>query len=540
MRRKGVMRSSAQSERGGSSSARGLGGKRLTVSPCGWNRPWALAVFMAALFVAALALAFWKVLSPSVVFFAPDAPLEAPAFREALRRFLASPPTLQGVVGLLPFGFAYEGTFWVDAWVMCLAGVFLLRGRGTAWGAAWVGGFCAAFAGYFLTLFCAGHRGVVDALAVTCLCFGALLRAMRTLHARWFALLGALLAFGLGAQADVWLLTVCALGAYGLWLWVRECPCSRGTNALPRCFRCGWRAIRRRVGALLPRLALSAAVFLLVGWPALRHTFGAARETRAAQLAQASAGNASPEAMREAHWRFITDWSLPPEDLPELLVPGCRGNTTYPFDPKPYVGRMGSAAQTLRQHAIHLGWPALLLAAAAFLRKRGGETTRDRAFWAVLALVALLLALGRHTPLYRFVWQLPLIDHVRAPVKWLHLTGFAAAMLAGLGAEPIVRRLGNGAALALCALVAINGALVAKGFVFPIDLAPERTVRRLPPGTEVYAQPLLHGWLRAQGVCPTDRAPLPGMPGPEAALVLRPDGRGGFRLSLHPLKGGAR
>ncbi len=396
-----------------------------------------------------------------------------------------------------------------------------------------MGGFCAAFAGYFFTLFCAGHRGVVDALAVTCLCFGALLRAMRTLRLRWFALLGVLLALGLGAQADLWLLTVCALGAYGLWLWVRECPCN-AAGGLPRCFRCGRRAMARRTGALVARLALTAALFALTGLPALRHTFGAARETRATQLAQASAADATPEAARETRWRFATDWSLPPEDLLELLVPAVHGRTSYPFDPKPYTGRMGSAAQTLRQHTIHLGWLTLLLAGLAFARKGGGETTRDRAFWGGLALAALLLALGRHTPLYRLVWQLPFLDQVRAPVKWFHLTGFALAMLAGLGAEPLVRRWGRGAALALCALIALNGALVARPYVFPIDLDPARTVRRLPPGTAVLAQASLHGWLRAQGLRPTDQ------PGPDVALLLRPEGRGRFRLTLRFLKGPRR
>lgn len=507
-------------------------------SPTPQERPWALAAVMAGLLTAAIVVAFQKVLAPSVVFLAPDAPLEAWTFGEALRRLFVSPPTLQGLVGLLPFGFSYEGTFWVDTAVMCLAGVFLLRGRGSPWGAAWVGGFCAAWAGYFATLFCAGHRGVVDALAVTCLCFGALLRAMRTLQWRWFALLGTLLALGLGAQADLWLLTVCALVAYGLWLWVRECPCNK-TGEGTRCFRCGCDAMARRTKCLGVRFALAVGVFLLVGWPALRHTFGAARATRATQLEQVSAGDATPADARETHWRFATDWSLPPEDLPELLLPNYCGRTTYPFDPKPYKGRMGSAAGALRQHSIHLGWPALLLAAVALLRRRG-ETARDRVFWGALALTTLLLALGRHTPLYRFVWQLPLLDQVRAPVKWLHLTGFAVAMLAGLGAEPLVRRLGNGAAVALCAVVAINGTLLVRGFVFPIDLNPSHTVRCLPPGARVFAQATLHGWLRAQGLRPTDHAPAPGEPSPDAALILRPDSRGGFRLMLFPLKGGFR
>ncbi len=491
---------------------------------------------MSLLFAAAIVLAFWSVLEPSVVFVAPDAPLMACTLEEAMRQWSTLPLTVQGLVSLLPFGFSYEGTFWVDAWVMGLAGVFLLRGRGVSWGAAWVGGFCAAFAGYFFTLFCAGHRGVVDALAVTCFCFGTLLRAMQTLKWRWFVLLGIVLALGLGAQADIWFLVVCALGTYGVWLWVCECPCNAVGSF--RCLRCGFATMRHRTRSLLMRFALTLFFFLVVGWPALWHTFGAARTTRADQLAEVSYGAATADEAEERQWHFVTNWSLPPEDLLELVVPGVYGHTSYAFDPKPYTGRMGSATQSFRQHTLHLGWLTLLLAAVACWGRRGDPTLRDRTFWLCLAAVTLLLALGRYTPFYRMVWALPFIDSIRAPVKWFHLTGFALAMLAGLGVERWVRRWGPGVAWICCALIALNGALVARAYVFPIDLAPEETVARLAPRTCVFAQTSHHGWLRAQGLRPTDQIPSPEGAMPEAALILQPDGHKGLRLILFPLKGG--
>ena len=43
--------------------------------PTGRAHPWLLPLGMAALFVAAIVMCFWQVLSPSVVFLAPDAPL---------------------------------------------------------------------------------------------------------------------------------------------------------------------------------------------------------------------------------------------------------------------------------------------------------------------------------------------------------------------------------------------------------------------------------------------------------------------------------
>ena len=425
-------------------------------------KPWLLAAAMTALYALAIVLCFWKVLGPDVVFVAPDAPIAPLPLAEAWRQFLQV-PTLQGLVTLLPYRFAYEGTFWVDGYVMCLAAVFLLRGRGSSWGAAWVGGLCAAFVGYFFTLFCAGHRGVVDALAVTCLCFGALLRGVRTGRSWWWALLGLCAALGLGAQVDIWFIVACALVAYGVWLLAVERP--------------NWKP-------LLVGVAIAAAVFGVCAWPAFQNRVGVAQATREDQLkqAQATVQQADPTATEaDARWDFITGWSLPPEDLAELIVPGIHGHTSYPFDPEPYTGRMGTDQIHLRQHTIHIGWVALVLAALSFLRRREPEA-RDLWFWWGLAAVALVLALGRYTPLYRGVVALPFFDQIRAPAKWFHLTGFAVAILAGIGAETVVRRFGAKAALGLGAVAALCGALVARPYVFPRDLSQNALTAAVPEG----------------------------------------------------------
>lgn len=458
-------------------------------------KPWLLAAAMTALYALAVVLCFWKVLGPDVVFVAPDAPVTAASLAEAWGSFLRV-PTLQGLVSLLPHRFAYEGTFWVDGYVMCLAAVFLLRGRGSTWGAAWVGGLCAAFVGYFFTLFCAGHRGVVDALAVTCLCFGALLRGVRTGRLRWWAALGAFAALGLGAQADVWLLAVCALAAYGVWLPAVERP--------------AWKPLALGV-------AVTAVVFGALAWPALRHTFAEAQTTRQTQLRQAEdaaqAGGTGEDAA-DARWAFVTGWSLPPEDLAELIVPGIHGHTSYPFDPEPYTGRMGTERFALRQHSVHVGWVALALAALAALRRREPEA-RDLWFWWGLAAVALVLALGRYTPVYRAVAALPLLGEIRAPAKWFHLTGFALAVLAGIGAESVVRRFGAKAALALGAAAALCGALVARPYVFPRDLSHNALTAAVPPGATLC--PTLP-WADFIDVCRWQGIPL--SDGPARADVL--------------------
>ncbi len=486
------------------------------------EHPWALALVMTALYALAVVVAFWDVIGADVVFVAPDAPICPVPFRNAVRRLVVEPFTLHNLVLLLPYAFAYEGTFWVDGWVMALAGVFLLRSRGANWASAWVGGFCATFVGYFATLFCAGHRGVVDALAVTCLGFGAVARAMASGRWRWFAVLGAVLALGLGAQADIWAIVVCAIGVYALWLWIFTCPCN-AEGGFPRCFRCGFSAIRRRVLFLLPRFGLALGVFLLVGFPALRHTFGAAQETRSGQLASAVATAQTPEAQRNAQWNFITDWSLPPEDLAEWLLPGIHGHTSYPFDPKPYTGRMGSAYQVLRQHSVHIGYITLLLALLAWCGRGTLTARRERLFWSLLALVTLILAFGRFTPCYRLIASLPFLGQIRAPVKWLHLTGFALAMLAGIGAGRFLRGRSTLPAILLCALIAFGGAMVIRPYVFARDLHHNVLTSAVPPGATVCNAVR---WSTLDDVCRWQGITLVGTPREADFLVLPvPQGR---------------
>jgi hypothetical protein len=284
--------------------------------------------------------------------------------------------------------------------------------------------------------------------------------------------------------------------------------------------------MRVTLTAVLPKAVLALICFILVGIPALRHTFGAAQETRSVQLTQAIGRSTSPAEERLAKWRFTTDWSLPPEDCIEFLMPGVRGYTSYQFDTNPYKGRMGSDYQVLRQHSVHIGWFTLLLAVLAFCVKAPKEMRSERLFWAIFAGMSLLLAFGKYTPLYQVVWELPCINQIRAPVKWLHLTGFACAILAGFGAESLVKRLGNGVAVACCVVIAITGVAVIRSFVFPIYFPTTTELRTLPPQTRIYAAPTYHDFIRAQGHVPV-QTPYQ----VEAALMLKPAQRG-FVLKL--------
>jgi membrane protein YfhO len=147
---------------------------------------------------------------------------------------------------------------------------------------------------------------------------------------------------------------------------------------------------------------------------------------------------------------YATMWSLSGRELPTLVVPGAVGfgGPTYwgtmPFTdyPNAYVGMI----------TVVLALPALLALGPA------------RVYALVLAAVAMMVAFGKHFPLYGFLYDhLPLFNKFRIPVMILVLFQVAtalglawgwSAMLdppAGKRPDPRARRLLLGAGLALLA-----------------------------------------------------------------------------------------
>lgn len=123
--------------------------------------------------------------------------------------------------------------------------------------------------------------------------------------------------------------------------------------------------------------------------------------------------------------------SFPPAGAITLFVPKFFGSVTGAgTDSVRYWG--GPMAHFYWETCLYLGITPLLLATCGIL------AGRDRLRWAFVALagVAILLALGRHTPLYRLAFEfLPGLDRFRIPARFVGLFGTAVAFLAGLGAE---------------------------------------------------------------------------------------------------------
>lgn len=85
------------------------------------------------------------------------------------------------------------------------------------------------------------------------------------------------------------------------------------------------------------------------------------------------------------------------------------------------------------EDAIYLGVLPAVLAAAALLRRRGQPV---RWFLATAAGLALVLALGKNTPLFPLLYEyVPSFALFQAPSRWNLLLVFSLALLAGYGAQ---------------------------------------------------------------------------------------------------------
>jgi hypothetical protein len=128
-------------------------------------------------------------------------------------------------------------------------------------------------------------------------------------------------------------------------------------------------------------------------------------------------------------YEFITDGSYPLQGFITFFLPHFFGNYTK--------GDfwVSGVPWSIPLYNLYVGvLPILLL---FFLARRDSKRTRLLIFTLTLALVALVLAFGAHTPVYRLVAVFPGFDNIRAPAKIIVLWAFAMALLAGRGFDDL-------------------------------------------------------------------------------------------------------
>ena len=450
-----------------------------------------------AVFAALMAFVFSGTWSPDVSPVMPDDgvchPLAfAAQWRGTVNGFLANG---KFVPGDLLWNFPLVSKYWLQEFKYAFAGycaalglAYFLRGRGLSPLAAYGAGLFLGCCGYWFSLFSAGHGGWFVWMTHGVFAFGLADRAVRHGQMRHWLLLGACVAWGSFYQPDLWLLFTLLTGAYTLAVcrWERRFP---------------WRG-----------MLAAALAFGVIGAPSFRDAFVnslAGRDRQIAETTEQRAAGAAPApgadakvAEREARWIFVTNWSLPPSEIAEFVIPRLNGDTSCPMtlqlgraagkDVKPYTGALGrpidATAGNYRQHSLYVGWITCLLALCGVVAAFGRRSADTRSwrlvcFFAGAALLCCLLSFGRYCePLYRIVFMLPFGDYLRAPVKWHHLTELCLCVLAGFGIEAVLRLLSAKVAprlaLAAVGLVVVAGAAdlarIDRLYCAPIDLTAVR------------------------------------------------------------------
>jgi len=172
------------------------------------------------------------------------------------------------------------------------------------------------------------------------------------------------------------------------------------------------------------------------------------------------------ETDRERTYNLVTQYSLGPDETLTYLVPGFFGWFTGSPDTS-YWGWIGesqtwskynqgeknsnlaiSTTGTVATVLALIGTILLLPGPLGGMLGPGGVSPHQRLYGRlllVLGVVTLVLAWGWHTPFYRPLFALPLMDKWRNPLKWLEMTNFALATLSAFGMRHLILSLEAGA-----------------------------------------------------------------------------------------------
>ena len=290
---------------------------------------------------------------------------------------------------------------WKVRWSACVLG---------ALSAFWVGSATIAASGHLAKL------GVAMLFSVALWLSEKAVRSERLRgQLGWGIVLGLAVALMLLEQQDVGLLAGLFLGPYVLFrLW----------NIVGKSSAKPW------VAVLLPVALIGGGL-------------SAPTALRAYSANVTQTGSQSDPAQR---WNFVTQWSMVPAELPDLVAPGYTGWKTGA--PKgPYWGEAGQSPEWKSSHKgfrnfrldnLYIGFVPFFLAFWALVRARQKEWKGVAIFWGAAALAALLLAFGKYSPVYRLFYHLPLVGNIRAPIKFMHNFQIMVGILAAFGLDDLL------------------------------------------------------------------------------------------------------
>jgi hypothetical protein len=366
--------------------------------------------------------------------------------------------------------------FWMEArtmwaWKMALhiflAGAFMhlwLRGIGLRRGPALFGGVAYMLGAQLVSLTLPGGDGKLFVSALAPLVFWLAERAVRTGTPGSFAF------FALGVAAIVFTSHM-QLAYFCIW----------GVS-LYFLFRVVQRWRAERNGALAARLVglYALAGVLGVGAAAIQFLPPLEYLREWSHRADRTVEAQDPEAA----YAFSTSWSLHPEEVAALVVPEFVGDNaqTETRSGRTYWGR-----NPFKLNHEYSGFIPIALLPLLFLRRRDPRAW----FFAGLAALSLLYALGANTPFFRLFYLIPGVSLFRAPSLIIFLYALSLVTLGALALQRLLDWAAAGEAaerraagrtlwivagvMALLALLASSGALTSIWIsVFYADIAPGR------------------------------------------------------------------
>ena len=336
----------------------------------------------------------------------------------------------------------YRALGWKLILHVFLAGCFMygwLRTLGVSRGAGLVGGLAYLLAPYMVSLVYPGHDGKLFVTALTPLVFWL---------SEWSLIRRGLLPLAaLGGAVALVILTThfqmayFLFGAVGLYMIFRAVELGRSEE--------GWKRAGKRFALFLVFSVVGAGAAAVQLVPAVAYVTEHSRRAHTSVDAAAQEGRA-----------WASSWSLHPEEVVSLAVPEFIGSDAggAEWASGTYWGR-----NVFKHNHEYLGLIALLLAGLAFM---GGARSGLRWFLAGVGGVALLFALGTHTPVWGLFYALvPGISLFRAPSMVIFLTGFAVVTLAGLGLDRGAELVRDGEGRKIFRYLGIVGGVLAVGWL---------------------------------------------------------------------------
>ncbi len=393
------------------------------------------------------------------------------------------PPSLLLLLMMEP----YRALGWKLVIHVAAAGFFMfgwVRALGASRPAALLGGTAYLLAPYMVSLVYPGHDGKLFVTALAPLLFWVVERHFQRPSLRAFtavALVIALVIYTTHFQMAYFL-----FGAVGLYAIVRAIEVWRGaaTDGAEATVSPGAaRAAGLRFGLFLTAAVAGAGIAAVQLVPAVEYVTESSRRIQTTR-----------EAAQESGVEWSSSWSLHPEEAMALVIPEFAGNNSGGADwsQGTYWGR-----NVTRDNHSGAGVVTLLLAAVALFG--AGSRRALRWFFASLAALALLFALGAHTPVWRIFYEIvPGIRLFRAPDQVMFLFVLSAATLAALGLDRVLAVATDESsgvrvtrtlwiavgALGALALLAASGALTSiwtTGFYADIDAARLERLAQLEP-----------------------------------------------------------